>query len=350
MGINLDQFFENTYKVLTPLDTEGKTVLIKRKGTNAVYVRKEIDETVVGLYKNLSQVKNMHIAKIEGVYEQDGIYYAIEEYINGSTIQELIDYNRGVTEEAAVNYCIQILKGLSVIHEMGIVHRDISPKNVVISNDGVVKLIDFGIARIETAGKTMDTTILGTAGFAAPEQYGFSQTNEKSDIYAVGVMLNILLTGKLPNEATPANARLQMVIRKATHINPDSRYVNAKRMIAALSKTPLLAPLPGFRSGVLWKKIVASLIYAISWFFFVIYLLDGIFKNPQDFAKEVPSAFLTFVVVPFIAGNIFNWDKQIPILRIMPMPVRFIIRILVTFIIAFIGLEMYVGVYNSAGM
>ena len=345
MGIDLSEFFEETYEILTPLDENGKTVLIKRKGTNGVYVRKEIDETVVDLYKSLSRIKNPNIAGVEQVYQSDGNYYAIEEYINGSTLREIMEYNRVITEEDAVNYCVQILEALFEIHRLGIIHRDISPQNIVVSNDGIVKLIDFGIARMEDPAKTKDTTILGTVGFAAPEQYGFSQTNEKSDIYAVGVLLNILLTGKLPNEQSPANVRLNMIIKKATHINPEARYKNATKMIEALNKTPLIAPLPGFRSGVLWKKVVATICYAVCGLFFTVYFIDALFFNRKDFALEIPSAFLSFIVSPLIAGNIFNWDRQIPIIRIFPMPIRFLIRLFVTVVILTVGFQMYVGVY-----
>ena len=113
-----------------------------------------------------------------------------EEYISGETLDEKL-HRQGVMPPELVKYYIrQLLEALEQIHAQGIVHRDISPKNVLISTDGVVKLLDFDIARRRKQNQNADTTILGTVGFASPEQYGFLQTDATADIYALGVLMN----------------------------------------------------------------------------------------------------------------------------------------------------------------
>ncbi|MCM1256313.1 MAG: protein kinase [Roseburia sp.] len=93
-------------------------------------------------------------------------------------------------ETESLDVAGQILEGLDVIHRLKLVHRDINPQNIVISSDGVVKIIDFGIGRMYKELQGRDTEFLGTAGYAAPEQFGFSQSDARTDIYSVGVILN----------------------------------------------------------------------------------------------------------------------------------------------------------------
>lgn len=119
-----------------------------------------------------------------------------------------------------------------MLHSLGAVHRDIKPENVIIRGDQAV-LIDFDAARIVKNRSDADTQVLGTTGYAAPEQYGISQTDGRADLYAMGILLNIMLTGKHPSKKL-AGGRLGRIVQKCTMINPEKRYKNVLHLMESL--------------------------------------------------------------------------------------------------------------------
>ena len=125
-----------------------------------------------------------------------------------------------------------VCAGLTVLHERGIVHRDVKPENVIIGPGGRVVLLDFNAAR-QVSQARKDTQIMGTVGYASPEQLGLSQSDARTDIYAAGILLNVMLTGKHPTEAY-ATGRAGRIIRKCTALNPDDRYDSAQKLSDAL--------------------------------------------------------------------------------------------------------------------
>lgn len=127
---------------------------------------------------------------------------------------------------------LQLCSALWVLHKLGAVHRDIKPENVIIRGREAV-LIDFDASRIFKSETNRDTQILGTTGYAAPEQYGITQTDERADIYSLGVLLNIMLTGKHPSREL-ASGRLGRIVQKCTMVNPEKRYKSALYLMEAL--------------------------------------------------------------------------------------------------------------------
>ena len=119
-----------------------------------------------------------------------------------------------------------------VLHGKGIVHRDVKPENVIVSPSGRVVLVDFNASRImKASGK--DTVVLGTVGYASPEQMGVSKSDNRTDIYAAGVMLNVMLTGKHPSEKM-AKGRAGKIVRKCTFVSPEERFQSAEKLKKAL--------------------------------------------------------------------------------------------------------------------
>lgn len=184
-------------------------------------------------YKRLLPVKSEFIPEIYEVSYDGRNVLVLEEYIDGDSLEELME---GVvfTEKETRKVAQDICKGLYVLHQKGIVHRDVKPSNVKIrvGSDQAV-LLDFDSSRIMKENRNRDTVVLGTTGFAAPEQYGISQTDGRADIYALGVLMNMMLTGKHPSEQL-AEGKLGRVVSKCTMVNPEKRYKNVLRLMEAL--------------------------------------------------------------------------------------------------------------------
>ena len=127
---------------------------------------------------------------------------------------------------------IQLCRALWVLHSMAAVHRDIKPENVILRGADAV-LIDFDAARLHKPEHETDTQVLGTTGFAAPEQYGLSQSDTRTDIYSMGILINVMLTGEHPSRKL-AEGRLGRVVERCTRVNPQKRYKNVLRLMEAL--------------------------------------------------------------------------------------------------------------------
>ncbi len=198
------------------------------------------------VYKALLNHRIENIPKIYEVIESDDKVTVFEEYIDGVTLSELLQeelYN----EKSVGKLISELCDVLSLLHSHNIIHRDIKPENIMIDRKQNVKLIDFDSARIYKPYYPKDTEYLGTVGYAAPEQYGDTQTDQRTDIYAVGVLMNVLLTGKTPTSQL-YNGELGKVIEKCIQVNPDKRYQSAEELKKALKgkmnkKSILIIPL-----------------------------------------------------------------------------------------------------------
>ena len=155
----------------------------------------------------------------------------LEEYIEGDTLDFLLRDGRFSPRETR-KIAGQLCRALWVLHTLGAVHRDVKPENVILRG-GEAVLIDFDAARLRKPDHRTDTQVLGTTGFAAPEQYGLSQTDGRADIYSLGVLLNVMLTGEHPSVRL-APGRLGRVVERCTRVNPEKRYPNILRLMEAL--------------------------------------------------------------------------------------------------------------------
>ena len=158
-------------------------------------------------------------------------HLVLEEYIQGDTLDFLLKDSRFTPNETK-KIITQVCKALWVLHSVGAVHRDVKPENIMLRGDEAV-LIDFDAARLYKPEESGDTQVLGTTGFAAPEQYGLSQTDRRADIYAVGVLMNIMLTGRHPSKQL-ARGRLGRVVERCTQVSPDKRYPDVIKLMEAL--------------------------------------------------------------------------------------------------------------------
>ena len=200
----------------------------KKSGTRYVFRRYSGSGEV---YRRLLPVLCPHLPQIMEAAEQDGQTAVLEEYVQGDTLAELLMGAR-LTEREARQVTIQLCQALHVLHSMGAVHRDVKPENVILRGSNAV-LIDFDAARIYKDESESDTQVLGTTGFAAPEQYGIFQSDERADIFSLGVLLNIMLTGKHPSREMAAG-KMGRIVRKCTMTAPEQRYQSARALMEVL--------------------------------------------------------------------------------------------------------------------
>lgn len=155
----------------------------------------------------------------------------LEEFIQGDTLDSLLRTSR-LSPDQTREIMIQLCQALRVLHSIGAVHRDVKPENIILREREAV-LIDFDAARLHKPACESDTVILGTTGFAAPEQYGLSQSDARADIYSLGVLMNVMLTGEHPSRKL-AGGRLGRVVQRCTQVNPKKRYRSVIHLMEAI--------------------------------------------------------------------------------------------------------------------
>lgn len=321
------EYLDNRYENLIILGNQDKktTYLANDTLDGRIVLKKYIQKEQADIYRRLLEVEEQHLVRIFYVAENEQQALVIMDYVSGQTVEQLQKAGRNFSEQEVITDTIQLLQGILAIHAQGIIHRDISPKNVLISTDGVVKLLDFDIGRKYKKSQGSDTTILGTVGYAAPEQFGFTQSDTRTDIYAVGVFMNMMLTGRLISEQVYGKGRLGNIIAKCTQIDPRKRYQNVEELLRELKKLSKEnqketdyqreeSIVPGFRTGVKWKKTLAG----------IYYITMGVYSVAAIvlYGRTVPAALLQglalliygwlTVLLPF---NFLHWMDHVPLLR-----------------------------------
>ena len=205
------------------------------------------NEDFIRRFKNESKaiavLNHPNIVRVYDVSFGDMIQYIVMEYIDGITLKEYIDMQGVLDWKETVHLTTQILKALQHAHENGIVHRDIKPHNIMLLQDGTIKVTDFGIARFSSnATRTMTEQAIGSVHYIAPEQARGEKTDGKTDIYSVGVMMYEMLTGKLPFDGDSAVSvalmQLQAKARRPREINPDIPEGLEEITVKAMQKNP----------------------------------------------------------------------------------------------------------------
>lgn len=185
----------------------------------------------VAAYEKLQTIRHVNLPEIYDVLEMDDGQIVLEEYIDGLTVAQVMEIDK-YRPSGARKVLLGLCDALTVLHNLGIIHRDVKPENVIVGKSGRVVLIDFNASRIESRANK-DTVIMGTVGYASPEQLGLAQTDARTDIYAIGVLYNVMLTGQHPS-VTIAPRRAGRIVRKCTAVNPNERYHTAIQLWTAL--------------------------------------------------------------------------------------------------------------------
>lgn len=247
---------DDSYRVVRVLAAHpsGTTELVS-DANRGLHIRKRIPHELANrqAWEALGKVRDQRVPRVELIYELPDALVVVCQYVVGTTVAELLSRQTRLEAHEAAGIALGVCRAASALHAQGIVHRDIAPGNVVIapnilgdSPSNRTYLIDLGVARVRSDDVAAhDTTTLGTRGFSAPEQYGFAQTDARSDVYSIGRLLLCLLLGRtsdevsldiaaLSHDAVPA--RLRPIIERACAFEPSARYQSAADMAADLEE------------------------------------------------------------------------------------------------------------------
>ncbi len=240
----------------------GETLLVKNRLTGVYHVAKcYLDASLLSSATEnelLKRFSHPGLPALTGEYRSEQMLCVVREYAHGQPL-DLYASETGFTVASAVSAAMQLCDILTYLHTQSppVIHRDIKPQNIIIDKQGRIKLIDFGISRLFNGQATEDTVCFATKYFAAPEQYGFAQTDCKADIFSLGVLLAWMLTGRMDTkQALPliGNQRLRKIVEHCVAFAPEKRAASAAKVKAALLNA----------DGTRQKRLLAKVFVAVA--------------------------------------------------------------------------------------
>lgn len=333
------------YKPIAAINEPHHVYLVQHQETKKIAIKKVLDVYNLAVYAELYRNPIAGTPRIINYYEEAGQLTVIEEYISGTSLQDKISH-ADIAPSDMLQYMLDLCAILEQLHQHNpaIIHRDVKPSNVIITSYNRAVLLDFNAAKYHTAAKDSDTILLGTQGYAAPEQYGFGQSSPQTDIYSIGILLK-----EMAESSHCQNPYIDAVTAKCTQMNPAERYRSIGELRQALlanrgvfpythagqactgdlsglpsnrsntqtqndSATPArhmqFAP-PGFRSKTPWKMAVALLTYIfLAWF-----CLSMKVNNTFGAALWVERVF-ALIMMLFIVASIFDY---LHVRQLMPL-------------------------------
>lgn len=311
------------YQTIATINEDHHIYLVQHMQNHKIYIKKIQDVYNLSVYEQLKNHTITGIPQVVDYYEESGQLILIEEYISGTSLQEVMDSSR-ITLESIDSYICELCDILNQLHKLTppMVHRDIKPSNILITPYNHVVLIDFNAAKYLTNKESPDTVLLGTKGYAAPEQYGFGSSTPQTDIYALGILIKELVAA-LPESTTLYDS----VIKKCTQINPEERFetveqlkehlpgAHTKNIMVKSSIAKMLKPfiLPGYRTHNLWKMLLATPGYLM-----ILWLsIDLDIKNTPMSAVWVQRIciLLMFLSIVFVFCNYCNMQHYMPLCK-----------------------------------
>ena len=208
----------------------GTIELIRHRSGNQKFILRRFHGNAE-VYRRLLGYTCPNLPEIYEVASDGDCNLLIEEYISGDNMGVMLKDSLFSPEETR-DIIRKLCRGLWVLHSIGAVHRDVKPENIILRGADAV-LIDFDAARLHKINESRDTQVLGTTGFAAPEQYGLSQSDARTDIYSLGVLINVMLTGHHPSLQL-AEGHFGRVVTRCTQVNPQRRYHTVLQLLDEL--------------------------------------------------------------------------------------------------------------------
>lgn len=310
------------YKTIATISKEHNVYVVQNINDNHIYVKKILDVYNLDVYTSLAQNHVSSTPYIYELFQDNGKLIVIEEYISGNTIEEILQKGYQFSTDEIKEITYKICNILKELHSRtpAIIHRDLKPSNIILTEEGNVILLDLNAAKQYSDNKTEDTTLLGTKGYAAPEQYGFGSSNTQTDIYALGMVINTLLHGEfspIPYE----NNELSPIIHKCLKLQPEERYKTVDEIISQLeNKSAKIVTLPrskrsylppGFRHFNPLNMIVASVVYAFTFWLCLTFTVKN--STPVTLAIERFFCLIAFLGTYFISNNYLGIHDYLPL-------------------------------------
>lgn len=227
-----DDLARRGYTLLRRLNRKPDAqILLLRRRDGTKFVCRVYDHEV----PPYEAVLDIHIPQLPAVYaytRADGRVIVEEEFVDGILLSEVLECSLADTGQTAA-IAAQVCAALTALHERGIIHRDVKPEHVILTAEGRVVLVDLDAASDYDPDKARDTRLLGTVGYAAPEQFGFARSDERTDIFGLGVLMNVMRTGRHPSGGL-AEGELQSIIETCVAMDAARRYRTADELAARL--------------------------------------------------------------------------------------------------------------------
>lgn len=226
------------------------------------YIKKEYADNKNNVFSLLQKINCPYLPEIKDIIDGRVI---IEEYVDGVTLEQKITEN-SLNEKQRKKIFKQLLSALDILHKNGIVHRDVKLSNIIIKNDGTPVLVDFGISKLYNEKSDKDTSLLGTVGYAPPEQFGFASTDLRSDVYSFGVTAEKLGLNSY-----------KKVVSRCKEFDPKNRYANAEEVLKAIKQQTI-------------GKAVLSIVLIVAVLVFCFIFKSGTDKTPTNSQKYTTQA------------------------------------------------------------
>ena len=228
MNINLNDIVEGALFTEIKRLNDKKSIVMDPE-TEKLYYKKILEVYSIPVFEFLKKNSHKNLPSIKVFWEEDEKLVVIEELIQGETLDKYLDDNKEMSFEERKRILLEICDGLEFLHSAvpPVIHRDIKASNIMISDQGSVIIVDYDAAKQYITSKNKDTVLIGTVGSAAPEQYGFGQSDERTDIYALG---------KLIGRVLPDGRHVRAVVEKATKMDPAMRYSSVRELKKELEK------------------------------------------------------------------------------------------------------------------
>lgn len=299
--MKINSIVDGRYRIMSLVGKGGTAVVYKALNVNlgTEWAIKEISKTNQEKFdllvepNLLKKLQHPSLPRIVDILENDDTFYIIEDFIDGTSLDNLLNQVEKFSEEKVIRWGKELSEVLNYLHNQQpnpVIYRDMKPGNIMLTKEGKIKLIDFGIAREFKKEVTADTVIIGTRGYASPEQYGKHQTDERSDIYSLGVTLYHLVTGRGPNdppfEIVPIRTidenlseGLEHIILKCTYKDPNNRYQKVENLLYDLNNIDKLSN--KYKKQERAKKIKVGIIILV-FFMFNSMILGGAFSIQNE--------------------------------------------------------------------
>lgn len=329
------------YKTIATINEPHKVYLVQHQETNQIYIKKVLDIYNADIYKHLHSNHITGTPKIIDCIEENNQLTVIEEFISGKSLKDYIEQAE-LTITDITCYMLDLCSIIKKLHSQNpaIIHRDIKPSNVIITSYNRAVLLDFNAAKYYSEHSMEDTILLGTQGYAAPEQYGFGSSSPQTDIYSMGILFKEMLSS-----IGYSSDKTASIIDKCTRINPSERYKNISAFKSDLSTLVKPAPksgislklsrytLPGFRTKRPWKMLTASLYYL----FITLLFLSVEVKDTYGLKLFINRLFFisVFLSIPFVCLNYLNIQKLLPLCQSKHILVRYAGIIILNFLLIF---------------